>query len=98
MSSGADYKTYLMVQRKLREEDAAWQLREYLDYKCVSLGFFSKDVAEQIYEQANLAELTDWFEDVIEQECGDISENAAWEQVIEQYIDDWCFDNDINLY
>ena len=81
----------------MRKEDAGWYLKEYLDYKCVSLGFFSNDVAKQIFEQANLAELTDCFENIIEQGFGGISENAAWEQAIEQYVDDWCFDHDIDL-
>ena len=86
--SAEDYKTFLRVKNILADESAKNNLEYYLEYECN----FDDSQINQILADADYTELAENFDEKLLDH-----EDEIWADVFNDFLDDWCYDNDIEF-
>ena len=86
--SAEDYKTFLRVKNILADESAKNNLEYYLESECE----FDDSQIKQILADADYTELAENFDEKLLDH-----EDEIWADVFNDFLDDWCYDNDIEF-
>lgn len=88
-----DINTFYRVLREFNKESAQDHLENHLwDWKCDA--DVDDDIINRILADADYEYLADEFEDKIETY---LAEEDVWAEIIEDYVDTYCIDNDIEV-
>lgn len=88
-----DINTFYRVLREFNKESAQEHLENHLwDWKCDA--DVDDDIINRIKADADYEYLADEFEDKMETY---LAEEDVWAEIIEDYVDTYCIDNDIEV-
>lgn len=88
-----DINTFYRVLREFNKESAQDHLENHLwDWKCDA--DVDDDIINRILADADYEYLADEFEDKMETY---LAEEDVWAEIIEDYVDTYCIDNDIEV-
>lgn len=91
--SQEDINTFYRVLREFNKESAQEHLENHLwDWKCDA--DVDDDIINRIKADADYEYLADEFEDKMETY---LAEEDVWAEIIEDYVDTYCIDNDIEV-
>lgn len=83
-----ELQTYFKVKHIFEEDSAKCRLEDYVREECL----FDDSQIEQILADADYVELAENFVEMLNDREDDI-----WADVFNEFLDDWCYDNDVEF-